>query len=154
MFPTNKSPKISYKFFCETCNYKCNKQSEITKHNFTRKHKILQNPTSDTTSKSHICKCGKVYKHTSTLYAHKKKCSIAQGEENSNTNTTQPTHNNTNNTNNTSISSVDVDKELLIKMLLKNQDVMEGILLKNQDFMEKMMEIMPQIGNQINNTNT
>ena len=74
MFPTNKSPKISYKFVCESCNYKCNKQSEINKHNSTRKHKNLQNPTLETTSKSHICKCGNVYKHSSTFYTHRKKC--------------------------------------------------------------------------------
>ncbi len=145
------SPKIAKKFYCEKCEYKCSKQSDFNKHINSIKHNanICYNNAS---INSLTCEeCGKKYKHSSSFYRHKKKCSIAQGEENSNTNTTQPTHNNTNNTNNT---SVDVDKELLIKMLLKNQDVMEGILLKNQDFMEKMMEIMPQIGNQINNTNT
>jgi hypothetical protein len=42
-------------------------------------------------------------------------------------------------------------------MLLKNQDIMEGVLLKNQDVMEKMMEIMPKLGNNshnITNNNT
>jgi len=39
-------------------------------------------------------------------------------------------------------------------MLLKNQDVMEGVLLKNQDVMEKMMEIIPQIGNNSHNNIT
>jgi hypothetical protein len=38
-------------------------------------------------------------------------------------------------------SSNEIDKELLIKLLLKNQDVME-----------KMMEIMPSIGNHSHNT--
>ena len=27
---TKKSPKISHKFYCESCNYKCSKQSDIT----------------------------------------------------------------------------------------------------------------------------
>jgi hypothetical protein len=75
MFPIEKSPKISYKFFCEKCNYKCSKQSEINKHNSTNKHKILQNPTCDINiSKPYICECGKNYKHSSTLYAHRKNC--------------------------------------------------------------------------------
>jgi len=39
-------------------------------------------------------------------------------------------------------------------MLLKNQDVMEGVLLKNQDVMEKMIELMPNIGNYSHNTNS
>ena len=38
-----------------------------------------------------------------------------------------------------------------MKMLLKNQDIMEGILFKNSDVMNKMMEVMPQIGNTTNN---
>ena len=75
--------------------------------------------------------CDKTYLNRSGLCKHKKKCSIDQGEEKSNTNTTNTTN-------------VDVDKEFLVKMLLKNQDVMDTL-----------MELMPLIGNQINNnTNT
>ena len=77
MFPTQKSPKISAKFSCEICNYNCCKQSEYTKHILTDKHKNLQNPILDINSiKTYICNCGKVYKHYSTLHAHKKKCII------------------------------------------------------------------------------
>jgi hypothetical protein len=74
MFPLKKSPKISFKYFCENCNYKCFKQSEYIKHISTNKHKILQNPTSDADIKVYTCNCGKIYKHSSTLYAHKKIC--------------------------------------------------------------------------------
>ena len=71
----DKSPKISAKFICESCNYKCSKQSEYNKHILTAKHKILQNPTLDNTKKTaYLCHCGKSYKHSSTMYAHKKKC--------------------------------------------------------------------------------
>jgi hypothetical protein len=78
MFPTEKSLKISSKFWCEHCDYKCCKQSEYNKHILTNKHQILQNPTLNPTSiiseKKYVCICGKIYKHSSTLYAHKKKC--------------------------------------------------------------------------------
>ena len=67
-----KSPKISKTYNCELCNYNCFKQSEFNKHLSTRKHQILQNPTS--TNLIYECECGKIYKHSSTLYAHKKKC--------------------------------------------------------------------------------
>ena len=76
MFPLEKSPKISFKYFCENCNYKCCKQSEYNKHISTNKHKILQNPTSDAEIKFYTCNCGKIYKHSSTLYAHKKFCKV------------------------------------------------------------------------------
>ena len=36
---TEKSPKISSKFYCEFCDYKCSKQSEYNKHTLTSKHK-------------------------------------------------------------------------------------------------------------------
>jgi hypothetical protein len=82
MFPLEKSPKISFKYFCETCDYKCCKQSEYNKHISTNKHKILQNPTLNSEKKVYICNCGKIYKHSSTLYAHKKNCKIKESETN------------------------------------------------------------------------
>ena len=80
MFPIKESPKISAKFVCEKCNYKCCKQSEYNKHILTRKHKILQNPTSINTQ-TYTCNCGKIYKHSSTLYAHKKICNQTKIED-------------------------------------------------------------------------
>jgi hypothetical protein len=75
MSPTNLSPKIANKFVCEYCNYNCSKKSDYDKHLSTNKHKILQNPIQNIVDKSEIqCVCGKKYKHSSTLYAHKKKC--------------------------------------------------------------------------------
>ena len=127
-----KSPQISYKYYCNLCNYKCNKNSEYTKHISTNKHKILQNSTSipiPCVKKTYSCSCGKVYKHSSTLYHHKNKCSMNQ--EQSSTNiiiNNEPNEKNT--------TGVETDKELLIKMLLKNQEIME-----------KLIETMPNIGN-------
>jgi hypothetical protein len=43
----------------------------------TRKHKVQKNPNClipDTLTNIFKCKCGKIYKHLSTLCAHKKKC--------------------------------------------------------------------------------
>ena len=70
MVPTQKS---SEKFRCEICDYITSRQSQFDRHVLTDKHKILQNPTS---KKFHMkgqygCLCGKAYKHSSTLYAHK-----------------------------------------------------------------------------------
>ena len=109
MFPTQKSPKISNEFFCQNCNYKCCKQSEYNKHILTSKHQILQNPTQNPTlkisEKTYNCTCGKIYKHSSTLYAHKKKCNIIESND-------IPVINNSNNTN---------DKDELISYLITNR---------------------------------
>jgi len=89
MFPIEKPPKISAKFICEKCDYKCSKQSEYNKHILTNKHKILHNPTLNPTSeiseKIYECNCGKIYKHSSTLYTHKKKCTSTNETENNDT---------------------------------------------------------------------
>ena len=72
MVPTQKSSK---KFHCELCHYSTSRKSQYERHLLTDKHKILQNPISDKfLTKTYMCHCGKQYKHSSTLYAHKKTC--------------------------------------------------------------------------------
>ena len=115
------------------CNFTCRKLSKWNKHILTRKHlntyKILTSADEKMPKNaiSYDCECGRSYKHRQSLYTHKKSCSISQG-----------TYNNTLIENDKSI-----DKQLLIKMLLKNQDVME-----------KMIEMMPNIGNNSHNNIT
>jgi hypothetical protein len=98
MFPIEKPPKISAKFICEKCDYKCSKQSEYNKHILTNKHKILHNPTLNPTSeiseKIYECNCGKIYKHSSTLYTHKKKCTSTNETENNDTDNNDTDNNN------------------------------------------------------------
>jgi len=128
---TNKIlPKNAYNFECDYCDFKCSKESNWKNHILTRKHKIRTN-TMEALNKNangYVCSCGKVYKHSSSLWNHKKKCSTNQEK------TTNLVVNDDYNQKNT--GGVEIDKELLIKMLLKNQEVME-----------KMMEIIPTIGN-------
>jgi hypothetical protein len=75
MVPTLKS---SVKYVCETCHYNTSRKSQYERHLATDRHKILQNPTSEkfqnTQPKQYKCSCGKVYKHSSSMYAHKKNC--------------------------------------------------------------------------------
>ena len=127
-------PKSSKKFECKTCDFVCSRKSQYNRHLSTRKH--IENDkrvTSDhdlvpKSSNTFECECGNTYKYRQGLYKHRKTCCyIVQGDSD--------------NVNNKS-SNFEVDKELLVKMLLKNQDVME-----------KMMEIIPSLGNQSHNNN-
>ena len=139
MFPIEKSPKISAKFYCETCDYKCCKQSEYNKHILTNKHINLQNPTQNPISKisktNYTCKCGKVYKHSSTFYTHKKKC------------------------NNISVTDSNVesmDKDQIIIMLIKQN---AELIKETSDFKNIVMEQQNQVleicknSSNINNNN-
>jgi len=137
MYPTEKSPKISAKFHCELCDYKCCKQSEYNKHIMTSKHKILHDPTSNPTSKisdkKYICVCGKIYKHSSTLYAHKKKCDQQSSTCNEETNTIveddidKPMDFDT------------IDKDQLILMLIKQNS---ELIKETSEFKNIMMEVI------------
>jgi hypothetical protein len=75
MDPTLKSSKF---FVCEICDYSTCKKSQYERHLATDKHKFLQNPTLATPNgekkQKYQCYCGKIYSHSSTLYAHKKHC--------------------------------------------------------------------------------
>ena len=66
-----KNPKILY---CNACDYKTLSKKDFNKHLDTSKHINLINPNLEIPSKSYICNCGKEYKHSSSLCAHKKKC--------------------------------------------------------------------------------
>jgi len=72
MVPTQESSK---KFRCESCDYSSSRNSQYMRHLLTDKHKILHNPTyKKFQNKVWLCDCGKQYKHSSSLYAHKKTC--------------------------------------------------------------------------------
>ena len=120
--------KNANKFYCDNCDFKCSKQSNWNSHLLTLKHQNTYNKLTNTdelkqkTATNYECICGNKYKHRQSLFNHKKKCVVTEGTSVSKPEIVQ-----------------DIDKELLIKMLLKNQDVME-----------KMLEIMPQIGNTTN----
>lgn len=70
------TPKKPPTFYCETCLYGSNKKSEFDRHLLTMKHATLNTKTA--TDKMYSCKCGKIYKHSSTWYTHKKKCALLQ----------------------------------------------------------------------------
>ncbi len=86
MKPNKKMPNISNKYICEKCDFICSKKSNYDKHIATRKHQNLTNPNNlgiEADEKIIMCsKCNKIYKHLSTLSAHKKKCIIKYNDEN------------------------------------------------------------------------
>jgi len=77
---TQNSPKLADKFICEKCDYKCSKQSDFDKHNFTRKHKMSYTELHRTRQKKYTCECGKEYVYRQGLYTHKKKCKTFEEE--------------------------------------------------------------------------
>lgn len=67
------SPKFSQEFYCEKCDYRCFKKGDFNKHIESKKHNAIKCYI-DATKNSLQCECGKIYKHPSSFYRHKKKC--------------------------------------------------------------------------------
>lgn len=77
------SPKLAKNFYCENCDYKCSKQSDMEKHNMTLKHQRMTKDLQELKllaekvlkSKQYFkCECGNEYKYRQGLYKHKKTC--------------------------------------------------------------------------------
>jgi len=76
---TRCPPKPANTYMCESCNFKCSKQSDFNRHILTAKHqKIINGNTHDNQviPKEYICDCGKKYNFASGLSRHKKKCTF------------------------------------------------------------------------------
>ena len=126
------STKSPFKFICEKCDFKCCNKKDYKRHLLTNKHTMMTD-NDMIYPKEFACLCGKKYKFRQGLSLHKKTCTYI--EESLTNNEEHITQNNSNETN-SKTTGVETDKELLIKMLLKNQEIME-----------KLIEIMPNIGN-------
>ena len=71
------SQKVAKEYICETCDYSTCKKSDYTKHLTTRKHKLRSNTIEISPCiKDFKCDCGKTYKHQSSLWNHKQKCTV------------------------------------------------------------------------------
>jgi hypothetical protein len=125
-----KSPKISKKFFCKYCDFKCCRKSEWDIHILRPKHinslngnknEILEMEKIST----HICVCKKEYKTNSGLWKHKKICTF---EENLNI---VPDLN-------------EITPELIINIIQQNQEFKDLLVEqnnKNLELQKQMLEV-------------
>ena len=71
-------------FNCEICDFKCCKKSNFDKHLLTLKHQkatlCYENATYLEPKNAKCPFCEKDFKHTSSMYRHKKTCSVLQNE--------------------------------------------------------------------------
>ena len=135
-----KNAKI---FYCENCDFKCNKQSNFIKHTMTRKHKMITNGNikeniTPTKLIKKICECGNEYTHTSGLWRHKKICKTVNNTlaEQCDKPPTNVDHN---------------DKEELILMLIKENAEFKSMLMGQQNM---MMEVIKNGTHNTTNNNT
>jgi hypothetical protein len=139
------------KYHCEYCDYSCSVKFSYDRHLLTSKHikqcQIAQNETNETQnetkkekkekreklSSANICGCGQVYNSRTTLWRHKKKCSVVEQSSESDV----PSNNSK------------TDKDELINYLMK----------ENQEFKQLILDIVKkdtysQFTTNITNTNS
>ena len=136
---TNKNTQkyAGYKYLCDLCDFKSNKNNDYDRHLLTPKHKRLTktnflHKNYAESSIEFICECGKQYKHQSSLCKHKKKCSIENIIEDTNPED--------------KLCNVS-DKDQLIMILIKENTDFKTMLMEQQNLMMKVIE------NGTNNTN-
>jgi hypothetical protein len=151
-------PKNAEKYNCEHCNFKCSKQSNYDAHILTAKHQILTNPNEKVpkNAKAFMCSCGKVYKHSSTLCAHKKKCTYVDNIDDDTTDDDETPEEIQN-----SISEPPSDASTVLLLLKQNDEFKElmveqhsavvALQQQNLELQTKMIDVVKN-GTIINNT--
>ena len=135
-FTSNTSINTSY-FVCINCDFKCDKKGDFNRHILSAKHKRL-NETNEITSNtsnftSHVCPCGKKYKHQSSLVKHKKACTFIENDKKS------------------IIGSI--NEETIINLIQENKDIKQMLYVQNETT-NKLIDIIPKVNNNTTNNNT
>ena len=139
-----KVPKSSGIFFCESCNYTTSRKSQYNRHLMTAKHQFLINPNekSSAANTEYICDCGRIYRHLSSLCAHKKLCTFAMNEY-------EIINKETNMQTNTEKS------DSIMELIKQNQDF-KSLLIEqqreNQSLQKQLIEAVKDGSKTINNT--
>jgi hypothetical protein len=156
MNPIPNIPKNPNLYICKNCHYKTYNKKDYKKHLSTQKHKNLTNPNNTYLAnpiKIHNCLCGKKYKHSSTLSAHKKKCVVDDEDKNTilDNNLTQNS------------SEVVHLTTLVMKLMNTNEELQKkqnefqqqtlDMQKQNQDFQSKILDVYKNSNITHNNSN-
>ena len=150
----NILPKNANKYVCNKCDFTCSKKSNWDVHVNTLKHKRKQMETKIMPKNAIKCHtytcshCDKEFKSQSGIWKHKKKCSMNQMVETTTIITNEPTQ----------LEKTDMTQKLVELIMSKNHAFMTELVTNlthsNKDVVNKMIEIMPNIGNNSHNTTT
>jgi hypothetical protein len=149
MEPNLKRQKNAKEFSCEKCLFVCFKKCEWDRHINTRKHETLKNPNylgvKHQNNEFQCIKCDKVYKHLSTLSAHKKKCKTVISSETPKIITDQDE------TKNTIIDDLDM-KTLIMELVKSNTELQKQTMEMHQQMQQQMHQQMLEVCKNSNTT--
>jgi len=141
--------KNSKKYYCKKCDYTSRNKNDFRRHLSTTKHNRDNAPITRITQKAayNCMVCNKIYKYSSGLSKHKKKCVLPSDGE--------PLENVIIEVGPTPVEneSVDLEKEFLKKEVLELKIMMKKILnnqVKSTTNLETLKEVIPKMGNTYN----
>jgi hypothetical protein len=131
-----KVEKNRKSYECKNCDYITYKKYDYTKHLSTDKHRILIDTDEkvekvEKVEKKYLCDCGRSYKHSQSLYNHKKKCS----------------HEDTNMVlveKNEDTDDLKINYEKIINDLISQNKIM---CEQNKAMQETITDLLPKVGN-------
>jgi hypothetical protein len=130
-------PQKTQQFNCSKCNFITSNKKDFNRHLLTSKHldasKCYEN-ASEILEKTQIkkhCFCGREYKHESSFYRHKKKCS----KINIDTQTNE-----------------EITPQLILSVMQQNKELQQMLLEQNKTILE--ISKNSQVNNTINNNNS
>ena len=130
---SKKMPKNAVFFYCKACDFKCTKKSNYENHVDTLKHKRIVNDSNGIFCiKLWRCSCGKEYKYDSGFYRHKKRCTYTEENEDD-VNLNQI------------ITSNDVSKELILKLVEENSEIKSMLFKQFENMQEQQVQIQNQM---------
>tara|TARA_B100000287_G_scaffold420976_1_gene461051 strand:- start:700 stop:1575 length:876 start_codon:yes stop_codon:yes gene_type:complete len=122
---SNEVSHKNSKFYCEKCDYSCDKLFLFKQHCSTKKHNRKKcSKCSKKYADAYTCACGKEYKHIQSFKRHERNCKAAA-----------------------STIQADTEKEDLKSMvsLLITQN--QNMLMENNEMREMVKDMIPKIGN-------
>jgi hypothetical protein len=141
---SEKNEKSSVKYLCKICDYCTSRKSQYIRHIATAKHIGKENASSwqvnasEKVQKMFECICGKKYKHDSSYYKHKKKCSF--------------TDNSLNNEENISLTTEEIEENTEEDNPISTTMILE-LLKQNNEFKELLIEQNKKIIELVNSSN-
>ena len=126
-----KNAENAEKFYCINCHFICSKKSNYVKHLLTRKHQNTDAILTNTDAKNaenaapYYCDCGKHYKHRQSMFNHKKVCKLKNQKINDCYENEQ---------------SIFLDKDSLVKYLIKENNDFKEMLIEQNKLVMKMCE--------------
>lgn len=144
-----KCQKNIIEYVCHKCNFKCSKKSNWRQHLTTRKHNLdnLDNKMDKKTAivvekekPGFVCSCGKEFKYQSGLCKHKKKCAH-NGESEKTMEEKEEVV----------VAHEKNDSSILQELISQNKELRNMIIDQHKQHEETIKEIIPKIGNTINN---